>query len=97
MSEQEKMRNAQLRKQAKIISKGYGFIHVGDGEAKMREIKLSNTQEVNLRHHEWLQYHTIEDLQDGETVLVKGVGECTVRVITSKNLVELWIVKGEEA
>lgn len=61
----------------------------------MREIELSEIKASNLRTHEWTQYLTTEDLQDGEVVLVKGVGECTVRKITT-GLVELWLVKGEE-
>ena len=61
----------------------------------MREIELSEIKASNLRTHEWTQYLTTEDLKDEETVLVKGVGECTVREITT-GLVELWIVKREE-
>lgn len=61
----------------------------------MREIELSKTKEINLRYHGWVQYNTGEDLKDGEIVLVKGVGECTVRKIT-EDLVELWMVKEEE-
>ena len=64
-------------------------------KTKMREIKLSEIKARNLRTHDWVQHNTTEDLKDGEVVFVKGVGECTVRKITT-GLVELWLVKGEE-
>jgi hypothetical protein len=88
MTEQDKMRAEQLRKQTRERHSSVSALW------EMREIKLSETQEANLRHHEWLQYHTTEDLQDCEVVFVKGVGKCTVRAIT-ENLVELWIVQGK--
>ena len=96
MREQDRMQNVQLRNRGKIISKGYSFIHAGEGKTKMREIKLSEIKARNLRTHDWVQHNTTEDLKDGEVVFVKGVGECEVRVITSKNLVELWVAKGED-
>ena len=60
----------------------------------MREIELSKTKEISLRHHGWIHHHTVEELKDEEIVLVKGVGECAVREITG-SLVELWMVKGD--
>ena len=87
MTEQQKMRDEQLRKQTR---ERHGSVRARE---EMREITLSDTQEANLRHHEWLQYHTAEDLQDKEIVFVKGIGECEVRAITT-GLVELWVVKG---
>ena len=61
----------------------------------MREIELSETKEINLRHHGWIRYATTEDLKDEKIVFVKGIGECEVREIT-EGLVELWIAKGVE-
>lgn len=60
----------------------------------MREIELSEIKEIKLQQHGWIT-HSTTGLKDEEVVLVKGVGECTVREIT-KEFVELWMVKREE-
>lgn len=88
MSEQEKMRNEQLRKQTR---ERHSSVRARE---EMREVELSDTQEENLQTHGWIQHYTTEELQDNEIVFVKDIGECEVRVITP-GLVELWMVKRE--
>lgn len=88
MTEQQKMRDEQLRKQTR---ERHGSVRARE---EMREIEISEIKVRNLLTHEWTSYLTTEDLQDKEIVFVNGIGECEVRKIT-KGLVELWMVKGK--
>lgn len=58
----------------------------------MKELKLSLTEEINLRHHHSIQYATTEPFENNEIILVQKVGLCRVTV-KIKGLIKLTITQ----
>lgn len=59
----------------------------------MKELKLTRTEEINLRSHHSIQYATTEHLENKERVMIDKIGICEVKTGGIKGLVTLKIVQ----
>jgi len=59
----------------------------------MKELKLSLTERINLRTSNHIQYATTEHFENGEKVVIKKVGICTVKTSGIRGLITLKITQ----